>query len=338
MTQPRRRNCPAVASLDHPGDSYSYDIYSQAGTAVRKQSRSKVLGGLTPKKVLAAGESQWGPRLITYIDAVQPHGPHVRRISHSQSTRRAGGRTAAGHTAPSDRWARPRAGPAPMNVPSPTAIRDDLDVPVLVFQTQTDVFNGNVTARQPDSENYRLWEVAGTSHYDTYGLSVGMTDTGDGQGAVQMLAAMQQPSAARDQGCHRMQPPDQYGTGALGTQRGALLAEPMGHQESRTADRTSATRPSRLHQSCTRSTPPETRGAASVHRRSTSRSQRSVAQRTRELLRSDNSASCSAPPCRSHRSKLLRSTRAMTTSSRNDGPARPCGQSRVRAGGGRQGP
>jgi hypothetical protein len=45
------------ASLNHPGDSYSYDIYSQAGAAVRKQA-GKILGGLAPKKVLAAGESQ----------------------------------------------------------------------------------------------------------------------------------------------------------------------------------------------------------------------------------------------------------------------------------------
>ncbi len=58
-------------SLNHPGDSYSYDIYSQAGEAVRKHADS-VLGGLTPKKVLAAGESQSASRLITYIDAVQP--------------------------------------------------------------------------------------------------------------------------------------------------------------------------------------------------------------------------------------------------------------------------
>ena len=42
------------ASLVDPGDSYSYDIYSQAGKAVREQSE-KILGGLTPKRVLAVG-------------------------------------------------------------------------------------------------------------------------------------------------------------------------------------------------------------------------------------------------------------------------------------------
>jgi Alpha/beta hydrolase domain len=79
-------------------------------------------------------------------------------------------------------------------VPTPAPIRDDVGVPVLVFQTETDVFNSNLNARQPDTDTYRLWEVAGTSHFDFYGLSIGMTDVGDGQGAVAMLASMQNPT------------------------------------------------------------------------------------------------------------------------------------------------
>jgi hypothetical protein len=35
--------------------------------------------------------------------------------------------------------------------------------------------------------------VAGTAHYDNYGLAVGPQDTGNGQGAVLNLAAMQNP-------------------------------------------------------------------------------------------------------------------------------------------------
>ncbi len=79
-------------------------------------------------------------------------------------------------------------------MPAPTAIRDDLDVPVMVFQTETDVVFSNLGARQPDTDRYRLWEVAGTAHFDFYGLDIGMTDTGDGQGAVEMLASMQNPT------------------------------------------------------------------------------------------------------------------------------------------------
>jgi hypothetical protein len=65
---------------------------------------------------------------------------------------------------------------------------------VLVFQTETDVVFSNLGARQPDTDLYRLWEVAGTAHFDFYGLGIGMTDTGDGQGAVDWLASMQNPT------------------------------------------------------------------------------------------------------------------------------------------------
>ena len=72
-----RPPCPApgdparYGTLAHPGDSYSYDIFSQAGQAIRHNS-AQILGGLTPKKLLAAGESQSAGRMVTYIDAVQP--------------------------------------------------------------------------------------------------------------------------------------------------------------------------------------------------------------------------------------------------------------------------
>jgi hypothetical protein len=79
--------------------------------------------------------------------------------------------------------------------PFGTMIRNDLDVPVFVFETETDVFNSNTTDRQPDTNLFRLWEVAGSSHFDWYGLAIGPTDTGDGQGAVANLAAMLNPSA-----------------------------------------------------------------------------------------------------------------------------------------------
>ena len=73
-------------------------------------------------------------------------------------------------------------------------IRNDIGVPVLVFQTETDVSFSNGTVRQPDTSTYRLWEVAGAAHFDYYGLSIGPEDTGDGQGAVAVLASMQNPT------------------------------------------------------------------------------------------------------------------------------------------------
>ena len=167
------------ASLVHPGDSYSYDIFSQAGQAIRDNSAT-ILGGLTPTKLIAAGESQSAGRMVTYVDAVHPL-VHVYDgfLIHSR-----GARGAALSQSPLPAIA----------APSPNQlIRTDLDVPVFTFQTESDVATGYL-ARQPDTNMFRLWEAAGTSHYDTYGLSIGPSDIGDGQGAVANLEAMQHPT------------------------------------------------------------------------------------------------------------------------------------------------
>ena len=160
--QPPTGDPVRYSSLSHPGDDYSYDIFSQAGQAIRDQART-ILGGLKPEKIIAAGESQSAIRLVSYIDAVHPL-VHVFDgfLVHS------------------------RAGGPP--------IRDDLGVPVLTFMTQTDVAFSNGAARQPDTSSYRLWEVAGTSHYDQYGLAIGPADTGDGRAGSAVLASMQHPT------------------------------------------------------------------------------------------------------------------------------------------------
>ena len=169
------------SSLSHPGDSFSYDIFSQAGQAVRDDATS-ILGGLRPHTLIAAGESQSAGRLMTYIDAVQPI-THVYRgfLVHSQF-----GTGAPLSQAPQTNY------PAP----NPTTIRSDLGVPVLEFETETDVYNSNLTDRlhYGNPKWFRLWEVAGSSHYDYYGLAIGPNDTGNGQGAVKNLAAMQNPT------------------------------------------------------------------------------------------------------------------------------------------------
>src|SRR5262245_11260412 len=166
------------ASLTHPGDSFSYDIYSQAGQAVR--TNPMVLGGLKPKRVLAVGESQSAGRLVTYLNAVAPTAKvYDGYLVHS--------RGAAGS-------ALSQAPLAVIPSPNPVTIRDDLAVPVFVYQTETDVLGSNLGSRQDDTKMFRLWEGAGTSHYDTYGLVIGNKDVGDGQGAVQLLAAMQSPT------------------------------------------------------------------------------------------------------------------------------------------------
>ena len=167
-------------TLVHPGDSYSYDMYTQAGRAVRSKT-ANVLGGLVPKRVIAAGESQSAFRMTTYIDAVEPltKGVYDGYFVYSR-----GGSGAALSQAPL---------PA-IPTPTPTLIRTDLTVPVMTFTTETDlVLLGYLPARQPDTKRFRDWEVAGTSHADSYTLNVAGQDTGGPAGDAQLFGTMLQP-------------------------------------------------------------------------------------------------------------------------------------------------
>ena len=142
-------------SLEHPGDQYAFGIYSQVGAALRSPGDVPVLGNGRARKVVAAGESQSAGFLTTYVNAIQP-ATHVFDgfFVHSRG---------AGAAQPDG--TRPVRG-------STTAyrFRPDPDVPVMVFETETDV--GPVLrygrARQPDNRRLRIWEVAGTAHADAY--------------------------------------------------------------------------------------------------------------------------------------------------------------------------
>ena len=58
-------------------------------------------------------------------------------------------------------------------------LRDDLDVPVMVVNSELEAI-ACYPARQPDTEHYRLWETAGTSHISRKGLlSVGAKSVRD---------------------------------------------------------------------------------------------------------------------------------------------------------------
>ncbi len=169
------------AALSHPGDSYSYDIFSQVGAAIRTQWHA-LLGGIEPTRVVAFGESQSAFRLTTYVNAVATvANVYDGYLVHS--------RAAAG--APLS-----QAPLADIATPDPTLIRTDLNVPVLTFITETDLVGDRlrfVRARQPDTSLIRTWEVAGTSHVDLYGLGLGDSDDGTGVADTGLFAAMSAP-------------------------------------------------------------------------------------------------------------------------------------------------
>lgn len=153
-------------SLSHPGDRFSYDIYSQAGQAIRDPDGVDPMEGWPVDHLIAVGESQSAFRLVSYINAVH----HSADMFDGFLVHSRGGSATSLSDGSQQQFA----------VPPVVRIREDVGVPVLTFQTETDLFAlGFLPARQPDSRWHRLWEVAGSAHADTYTLTVGMTDRGD---------------------------------------------------------------------------------------------------------------------------------------------------------------
>ncbi|MCU1369110.1 MAG: hypothetical protein JWO77_304 [Ilumatobacteraceae bacterium] len=135
--------------LSHPGDQFSYDIFSQAARTVAESGEGTPLGDLDVQRVIAVGESQSAFRLTSYVDGIQPlTGMFDGFLIHSRGV--AAADIAEGQSPPDG-----------------TQIRSDNDVPVLQFETETDLdYLGFVDARQEDDEHLITWESAGTAHAD----------------------------------------------------------------------------------------------------------------------------------------------------------------------------
>lgn len=150
-------------TLQHPGDAYAYDIFSQVGRAAH-ESPDRLLGDLEPKQVLAIGESQSAMFMTTLVNAVHPIEPVFDGfLIHSRAANAAPlDGDFLGATEDQDPEAALQDG---------VLIRTDLDVPVALFEAETDLtLLGYVHARQPDTDRIRTWEVAGTAHADAQTL------------------------------------------------------------------------------------------------------------------------------------------------------------------------
>jgi hypothetical protein len=144
-------------SLVHPGDGFSFDIFTQAARALRTGAG---LGGLQPQRLIAAGESQSAFALVTYYDGVQPLARAFDGFFvHSR------GAVGLPLVAPGK-----YADIASAISGDTTIFRTDQGAPVMDIQTETDVISilDSYEARQPDTDRFRLWEVAGTAHADAH--------------------------------------------------------------------------------------------------------------------------------------------------------------------------
>ncbi len=147
-------NSARYGSVSHPGDRFSFDMFRQIGQALREPA--DVLGGLAPQVVLAIGESQSAHYLTSFINAVHPLRPVFD--GYFVHSRGAGAAPLTGE--PID----------PPNVKVGVRIRTDAAAPVLVLEAEGDLVGPLACrlARQPDNDRLRWWEVAGTSHADSY--------------------------------------------------------------------------------------------------------------------------------------------------------------------------
>lgn len=143
---PERYGTLAIAD-----DAQSYDVFTQAA-ALLGPSRPRgidPLGGLPVERVLATGASQSAHRLASYLDGVHP-------LTEAYDGFLVVVRFGSG--------ARINADLAP---PERFRIRDDLATPVFVVNTETEAL-ASYPVRQPDTDRYRYWEIAGAAHQGTY--------------------------------------------------------------------------------------------------------------------------------------------------------------------------
>ena len=160
-------------TLHHPGDDYSFDIFTQAARAVgaaRDHGGIDPMGGLDVRKVVAMGGSQSAGRLGAYINAVQPL---TRAFDGFLLTIYFGSGTAleVGDTVVNINATARQPVPVAQVLRGRNLLRDDLDVPVFVVNSELEAISCH-GVRQPDTDLYRYWEAAGTCHVSEQGLAL----------------------------------------------------------------------------------------------------------------------------------------------------------------------
>jgi len=122
-------------SINHPGDAYAADIFAQVARSMRARAADSVdpLGGLSPSRVIASGQSQSANRLYDYVSSGQAARDDVI-----------------------DGFLIHGGGEKTFEVP--------LATPVLHLLSDLEAD----PSPPSDDPRYRLWEVAATAHSDYF--------------------------------------------------------------------------------------------------------------------------------------------------------------------------
>ncbi len=120
-------------------DSLCYDVFSQAAEALTHPTGADPTGGLDVRTLVATGQSQSASRLGTYTNSVHPLAPIYDAITI---------------------------------VDGSVQIRGDLTTNVFKTASEYDVLTRQAGLRQPDTDKYVYWEIAGASHSDRHAYLV----------------------------------------------------------------------------------------------------------------------------------------------------------------------
>lgn len=120
------------AALDHPGDDFAFDMFSQIAQAMKTPGEVDPMAGLPVQRVIAVGQSQSGTRLRDYLIEVQPQARVIDAfLVHAD-------------------------GSGEKSYPADPA------APTIQLLSEREA-----TPEPPNvSRNYRLWEIAGAAHQD----------------------------------------------------------------------------------------------------------------------------------------------------------------------------
>ncbi len=140
------------AALNGTSDGQAYDIFTQTAQSIAG-NYATLLGGLKPKEIVGAGDSQSAFRVDTYVNAFQP------------TSKAFNGFFAVGRYS----GASPLAGGIIDAAPIPAYVRSDNTTPFIQLNTEGDLEELAASyVRQPDTSYLRTWEIPGASHIDEH--------------------------------------------------------------------------------------------------------------------------------------------------------------------------
>ena len=139
-------------ALSASSDGQAYDIFTQTAQTAAS-NYATLLGGLKPKQIIGAGDSQSAFRVDTYVNAFQP-------LTKAFNAFIAVGRYVG---------ASPLAGGIVDTAPIPAYVRSNNTTPFIQLNTEGDLEELAASyVRQSDTNYLRTWELAGASHIDKH--------------------------------------------------------------------------------------------------------------------------------------------------------------------------